>query len=759
MPGWAQDETIITSHGYSTFGDLKYPADFTHLAYVNPDAPKGGEISTWAQGTFDTFNPYSREGRAGSLATIGYESLMTGTADEVSGNYCLLCTTLEYPESEDWVIFHMRPEAKFSDGTPLTAHDVVFSYNLLLEQGLPSYAEAVKELIQTVEAIDDYTVKFTFMPDIPRRNLISQAGSTPVWSKAWYERTGARLDETQLEISPGSGPYMLDSYDLNRQIVYKRNPDYWGEDLPINIGQNNFDTIRVEYFADTTVALEGFKAGEFTFRQENSSINWATAYDFPALDNGWVVKAELPNGNLPGANGILFNLRREAFQDVRVRQALALMYNFTWTNDFLQFSLFDQRESFWQNSDMQAQGVPEGRERELLQSASPTAGLAVDPDARRDELRPDRRRTALEGGGDDAAGRAGCRPVGHDPPDDPARGDAPRRLRRGHRRRARRDSAGTGSACQRLTCSARTSNAGSPPLRRRSGCPRSARPSSATARRCGSRRSGMADVEAKRDATPETQYRIGSITKTFTAVGIMQLRDAGELSLDDPLTAYLPESAHGPTIGRMLAHSSGLQREPPGEIWETMKAPSREELLTGTGDAEQVLDPGTWWHYSNLAFALLGEVVARAHGGTWEDALRERILEPLGLGRTTPDETEPAARGYFVEPYSDAVRLEPELDLGGAGALGKLWSTTGDLARWGSFLVSGDDRVLSAGTLEQMSHVRAMVDHAGWTRCLGNGARALPPRREPLRRPRRGHARAPRGRSSSTGRRRSVRPC
>ena len=232
---------------------------------------------------------------------------------------------------------------------------------------------------------------------------------------------------------------------------------------------------------------------------------------------------------------------------------------------------------------------------------------------------------------------------------------------------------------------------------------------------------GHADVEAKRDATPETQYRIGSITKTFTAVGIMQLRDAGELSLDDPLTAHLPESAHGPTIGRMLTHSSGLQREPPGEIWETMKAPSREELLSGTEDAEQVLDPGTWWHYSNLAFALLGEVVARAHGGTWEDALGERILEPLGLGRTTPDETEPAARGYFVEPYSDAVRLEPELDLGGAGALGKLWSTTGDLARWGSFLVSGDDRVLSAATLEQMSHVRAMVDHAGWTVAWGTG--------------------------------------
>ena len=232
---------------------------------------------------------------------------------------------------------------------------------------------------------------------------------------------------------------------------------------------------------------------------------------------------------------------------------------------------------------------------------------------------------------------------------------------------------------------------------------------------------GLADVEAGREATPLTQYRIGSITKTFTAVGVLQLRDAGELSLDDPLTRFLPESAHGPTIGRMLAHSSGLQREPPGEIWETMKAPSREELLAVTADAEQVVAAGSWWHYSNLAFALLGEVVARAHGGTWEEALQERILDPLGLVRTTPEPSEPVARGYFVEPYTDAARLEPELDLGGSGALGKLWSTTGDLARWGAFLVAGDDRVLAAATLEEMAHVRAMVDHAGWTLAWGTG--------------------------------------
>ncbi len=372
----AGDQQIITSYGYSTFGELKYPQDFEHLDYVNPDAPKGGEISIWAQGTFDSFNPYSREGRAGALSTIGYESLLTGTADEVSAVYCLLCTTLEYPESEDWVIFHMRPEARFSDGTPVTAHDVAFSHNLLLEQGLPSYASEVGRLIPTVEALDDHTVKFTFAPDVPRKNLISQAGGTPVWSKAWYEKTGARLDKSQDEISPGSGPYMLSGHSQNR-ITYTRNPDYWGADLPIMRGRSNFDTIRVEYFADSTAAFEAFKAGEFTFRQENSSLTWATGYDFPALEKGWVVREELADGTLPPALGFVFNLRRETFQDPKVREALGLMYNFTWTNDTLQYGLFSQRESFWQNSDLAATGVPEGRELELLQSVADSIDPAI----------------------------------------------------------------------------------------------------------------------------------------------------------------------------------------------------------------------------------------------------------------------------------------------------------------------------------------------------------------------------------------------
>ena len=370
-------EEIIEADGYSTFGEFKYGPDFKHLDYVNPDAPKGGEISIWAQGTFDTFNPYSSKGRAGALSTIGYESLLVGTADEISAEYCLLCESLEYPASEDWVIFHMRKDAKFSDGTPVTAHDVVFSHFLLLEQGLPSYATAVKALIPEAEALDDYTVKFTFAPDVPRKNLINQAGGVPVWSKAWYEKTGTRLDESSLAISPGSGPYMLDSYDINRRITYKRNPDYWGKDLPINIGRNNFDTIRVEYFADSQAAMEAFKAGEYTFRQETSSLSWATAYDFPAVDKGWVKLETLDDGTLPGATGFVFNLQREKFQDIRVREALGLMFNFTWTNDSLQYGLFQQRESFWQGSPLEAKGVPEGEELALLETVKDLIDPAI----------------------------------------------------------------------------------------------------------------------------------------------------------------------------------------------------------------------------------------------------------------------------------------------------------------------------------------------------------------------------------------------
>nr|WP_239520856.1 extracellular solute-binding protein [Pseudooceanicola aestuarii] len=371
----AQDEgaeTVIKSHGYSYFGDLKYPADFEHFDYVNPDAPKGGEISIHASGTFDSMNPYSRKGRAGALSSSMYESLLdeNAPADEYGALYCLLCESLEYDEGKNWVIFNMRKDARFSDGTPLTAHDVVFSHYLILDQGLPSYAQAVKKRVTGAQALDDYTVKFTFADDISRRSLIDQVGALSIWSKRWYEETGARLDESRMEVSPGSGPYMLDSYDVNRNIVYKRNPDYWGADLPVNRGRHNFDTIRVEYFSDETAAFEAFKAGEYTFREETNSRQWATQYNFPAVTSGAVIAEELADGAPPNNTGFVFNLGRETLQDRRVRQAIALAYNFEWTNQSLQYGLFDQRHSYFQGTKLEARGTPEGTELEMLQSLS-----------------------------------------------------------------------------------------------------------------------------------------------------------------------------------------------------------------------------------------------------------------------------------------------------------------------------------------------------------------------------------------------------
>jgi microcin C transport system substrate-binding protein len=384
LPGYGQTDATqaaaapetIRAHGYSFYGDLSYPADFTHFSYVNPDAPRGGEISLWAPGTFDSMNPYTRRGRAGRYSWSMYETLLetsgpfgdSAPADVYGEYYGLLAHTVEYPPTKDWVIFHMRPEARFSDGTPLTAHDVVFTHNLFLEQGLPSYAEAVSYRITNAEALDDHTVRFTFREGISRRSLIDQVGATPVFSRAWYERTGARLDESRMETSPGSGPYVLDSFEVNRRITYRRNPDYWGWHLPNNVGRHNFDVVRVEYFADDSAAFEAFKTGEYTLRPEGNSRQWATGYDFPAVSRGHVVREALPDGTPPTPSGFVFNLARPQFADRRVREAIGLAYNFEWTNQQLQYGLVAQRHSFTQGSRLEAQGAPEGLELEFLQS-------------------------------------------------------------------------------------------------------------------------------------------------------------------------------------------------------------------------------------------------------------------------------------------------------------------------------------------------------------------------------------------------------
>ena len=375
-------ETLIKSHGYSFYGDLKYPADFEHLDYVNPDAPKGGEISIAFVGTLDSMNPYSGKGRAHAFSVYGFESLLAEApsgeglpADAYGEAYCLLCESLEYPEDKSWVIFHMRPEARFSDGTPVTAHDIAFSHNLLLDEGLKSYADAVRKRIPKVEVIDDHTIKFYFADGISRRSLIDQVGGVPAWPKAWFEKTGMGLKDTWIETPPGSGPYVIESVDLSRRIVLARNPDYWGRDLPINKGRNNFDRIRLEIFSDDTAAFEAFKAGEYTFRRESDSKKWATGYDFPKVTDGTVRLEELPDGTPATASGIIFNLNSEPLKDKRVREAVALAFNFEWTNESLQYGLFKPRASYSQDTPVMAMGKPEGAELALLESL----GDVIDP--------------------------------------------------------------------------------------------------------------------------------------------------------------------------------------------------------------------------------------------------------------------------------------------------------------------------------------------------------------------------------------------
>ena len=363
----AQDPTTIISHGISTFGELKYLADFPHLAYVNPDAPKGGEISEWRPGTFDSLNPYSIKGVGEAYAGIAYENILAGTADEIGSAYCFMCETMEYPLDRSWVIFNLRKDVTFSDGTPMTGDDVIFSYNLFREKGIAEYRAVANEKYLSAELLDPYRVKFTFSPGTNFRDMPAQAGGLTIISKAYYEANKQDLEESSLKPLLGTGAYALDTMNVGQQVVYKRNPDYWAQNLPLGLGRNNFDRIRIEYFGDDTAALEAFKSGIYTFRNENSAKNWATAYDFENLSNGSVIKAELPNGNIASGQAFLFNLRREKFQDPRVREAIGLMFNFEWSDQTLFYGLYSRINSIWENTAMAAVGPATVAEAAILQ--------------------------------------------------------------------------------------------------------------------------------------------------------------------------------------------------------------------------------------------------------------------------------------------------------------------------------------------------------------------------------------------------------
>lgn len=366
--GQDSDGAMTVTHGISTFGELRYGPDFEHLDYVNPDAPQGGEMSfAWSTGSFDSMHPFTTQGRGAVLSSIFFESMLTGTADEIGSSYCLLCETIEFPEDRSYVIFTLREGVTFSDGTPLTAGDALFSYEILRDEGLPSFRANIPNTIAGAEVLDDRRIRYDFNPDAPIRGRIESAGSLPVFSEASHIASGLDFEDSRLEPLVGSGPYVLGEVESGQRVVYARNRDYWGDDLPINRGRNNFDRIRIEYYGDAVAAFEGFTAGNYLFRQESSSNVWANSYDFPALDRGDVIREELPDGTIASGQSFVINLRREKFQDPRVREAIALMFNFEWTNQTLFFGLYSQVDSFWENTHLEAEGLPEGDELAVLE--------------------------------------------------------------------------------------------------------------------------------------------------------------------------------------------------------------------------------------------------------------------------------------------------------------------------------------------------------------------------------------------------------
>jgi microcin C transport system substrate-binding protein len=366
MPGAAQE--VIVSHGISSFGDLKYPAGFAHFDYVNPDAPRGGTMSFRGQGasqTFDSLNAFILKGEAAQGLGLLYDSLLIGSADEPDSAYGLLAESIEYPEDRSWVIFNLRPVARFSDGEPVTAEDVVFTYEVLLEKGAPSYRIILQD-IESVEALGPHRVRFTFREGASKKDLPALAGGLSILPKHYYETVP--FEDSTLEPPMGSGAYVVDRVDPGKSIRYCRRPDYWGDDLAVNIGVNNFNCYVYEYFADNNAAFEALKVGQYLFHQEAYSALWATAYNFPAIEKGWVVRDEIPDARPSGTQGFWFNMRRPKLQDARVREAIGLMFNFEWTNETLFYGLYDRTDSFWENTaTMQAEGLPEGAELAVLQ--------------------------------------------------------------------------------------------------------------------------------------------------------------------------------------------------------------------------------------------------------------------------------------------------------------------------------------------------------------------------------------------------------
>lgn len=356
-------DSVTKSHALSLFGDIKYGPDFTHFDYVNPDAPKSGTVRYSAIGTFDSLNPYILKGNAAAGLTQLFDTLMSPSGDEPASEYGLVAESVETPPDRSWVRYNLRPEARFSDGTPITPEDVVWTFDTLKTKGHPRlrlyYADVLK-----AEKVGERSVKFSFRGG-DNRELPQIVGEMPVLSKKYWE--GRDFEKTTLDVPVGSGPYKIEAFDAGRSITYKRNADYWGKDLPVNRGRYNFDVIRYDYYRDQTVSLEAFKAGQYDIRIENVAKNWATGYDSPALRDGLFKKDDIPNKVPTGMQGFGFNTRPgHPFQDPRVRQALGYLFDFEWTNKNLFYGAYKRTESYFSNSELASSGLPSDDELKLL---------------------------------------------------------------------------------------------------------------------------------------------------------------------------------------------------------------------------------------------------------------------------------------------------------------------------------------------------------------------------------------------------------
>lgn len=351
-------------HAIAMHGTPKYGPGFTHFAYVNPNAPKGGTLRQAAIGSsFDTFNPFVIKGIAPAGIGLSYDTLLVSSADEPFTEYGLVADTVTVPEDRSWVSFHINPDARFNDGTPVTADDVVFSFNKLRDEGRPFFRFYYGS-VDTVERVDDLTVTFRF-GETENRELPLILGQLPVLPKHyWQDRD---FSETTLDVPVTSGPYTVADFEPGRFIVYERNPDYWGWDLPVNAGTYNFDRIRYDYYRDVTVATEAFKAFEYDLRVENEAKRWSTGYDIAPVRDGHMIKGEFQHGLPSGMQGFAYNLRRPLFQDPRVRRALAYAFDFEWSNQNLFHGLYTRTRSFFDNSTMAAEGLPQGEELALLE--------------------------------------------------------------------------------------------------------------------------------------------------------------------------------------------------------------------------------------------------------------------------------------------------------------------------------------------------------------------------------------------------------